>query len=89
MEDENFLEFGDVLHLAWSRAKHMSDIGSQVETALAGANSCRGRVEAILLRNYLQMCPLAASREVVNLPHGRVMIFDMYYDANKVFKILE
>ena len=88
MED-NLLEFGDVLHLAWGKARRMAAIASQIENALTGASSCRDRVEARLLLNYLQMSPLSASKEVVDLPHGRVMIFDMYYDGDSVFKLFE
>lgn len=88
MED-NLLEFGDVLHLAWGKARRMAAIASQIEGALTEERSCRDRVEARLLLNYLQMSPLSASKEVVDLPHGRVMIFDMYYDGDLVFKLFE
>jgi len=87
--EDNLLEFSDVLHLAWGKARRMAAIASQIEGALTGESSCRDRVEARLLLGYLQMSPLSASREVVDLPHGRVMIFDMYYDGDSVFKLFE
>lgn len=88
MDVDAYYELKDVLPLASSKAKELADISGKIDAILSGSEICRERVEAQLVRNYLQMCPIAVYSEVISLPGGDALVVDMYYDANATHKML-
>jgi hypothetical protein len=87
LEDEAFLELREILPLVSISSKRMAGVGGMIDSALSGADICHERIEARLYLGYLQMCPLKPYMQAIDLPEGRVLIVDIFYDAEAAYKI--
>jgi hypothetical protein len=89
LKEDAYLELWEILPLIAIASKRMSGIGGMVESALFGEDICQERIEARLYLGYLQMCPLKPFMQAVDFPEGRVLIVDMFYDAEAVYKMFQ
>ncbi len=84
--DENgkLIDINDLLPFVFDTARRYRTLASGLSPYLVGYKMSEVEAEASLCLTYLQQVPIEASMQVIDAGHQKVLVFNMFYDANSI-----
>jgi hypothetical protein len=83
-ENGNLIDINDLLPFVFDTARRYRTLAANLSPYLMGFKLNEVQAEASLALTYLQQVPIEASMNVIDAGGRKVMVFNMFYDANSI-----